>query len=149
MEADSPDAAVLLRAYFTEVVDRYWGRPMPASEIDLAMAEEPSTGLSAFFVARFDGVAAGCAGLTQSGELTRMYVAPAFRRRGGARVLLGAIEDAARALGIASVRLDTRHDLVEARALYLACGYAEVPAFNDGPYADHFFEKRAAGLEPA
>ena len=137
----SPDGAALLRAYFTEVVDRYWGRPMPPFDVDQAMEEEPSVGFAAFFVARFDGVAAGCAGLTASGELTRMYVAPAFRRRGGGRVLLGAIEDAARSLGMSSVRLDTRDDLVEARALYLACGYAEVPAFSAGPYAEHWFEK--------
>jgi GNAT superfamily N-acetyltransferase len=137
----SPDGAVLLRAYFTEVVDRYWGRPMPASDVDQAMEEEPSDGFAAFFVARFDAAPAGCAGLTASGELTRLYVAPAFRRRGGGRVLLRAVEDAARSLGLPAVRLDTRHDLVEARALYRAAGYREVPAFNAGPYADHWFEK--------
>jgi GNAT superfamily N-acetyltransferase len=114
---------------------------MPASEVDLAMREEPSIGFAAFIVARFDGAPAGCVGLTESGELTRMYVAPAFRRRGGGRVLLRAVEDAARSLGMSSVRLDTRHDLVEARALYVAAGYTEVPAFNSGPYADHWFEK--------
>jgi GNAT superfamily N-acetyltransferase len=138
---DDPDGAALLRAYFVEIVDRYWGRPMPAWEVDQAMREEPSDGLAAFVVARFDGVPAGCAGLWPSGELSRVFVAPAYRRRGGGRVLLGAIEDAARALGLRRVRLDTRHDLVEARSLYVACGYAEVPAFNAGPYADHWFEK--------
>jgi GNAT superfamily N-acetyltransferase len=141
-DVSSPDGAALLRGYYTEIVDRYWGRPMPASEVDLAMEEEPSVGFAAFFVARFDGAPAGCAGLTAAGELTRMYVAPPFRRRGGGRVLLEAIEDAARALGLSAVRLDTRNDLVEARALYVAAGYREVPAFNSGPYADHWFEKR-------
>ena len=140
-DVSSPDGAVLLRAYFTEVVDRYWGRPMPASQVDQAMDEEPSDGFAAFFVARFDGIPAGCVGLTASGELTRMYVSPAYRRRGGGRALLQAIEDAARSLGMRRVRLDTRNDLVEARALYRACGYAAVPAFNTGPYADHWFEK--------
>jgi GNAT superfamily N-acetyltransferase len=140
-DVSSPDGALLLREYFTEVVDRYWGRPMPSFEVDQAMQEEPSDGFAAFFVARFDGVAAGCAGLNAAGELTRLYIAPAFRRRGGGRVLLRAVEDAARSLGFRSVRLDTRHDLVEARALYLAAGYREVEAFNSGPYADHWFEK--------
>ena len=136
-----PDGAALLRAYFVEIVDRYWGRPMPAFEVDQAMAEEPSDGLAAFVVARFDGVPAGCAGLWPSGELTRVFVAPAYRRRGGGRVLLDAIEDAARSLGLLRVRLDTRSDLTEARSLYLACGYAEVPAFSSGPYSEHWFEK--------
>jgi GNAT superfamily N-acetyltransferase len=140
-DVDSSDGAALLRAYFSEVVDRYWGRPMPAWEVDQAMEEEPSDGFAAFVVARFDGVPAGCAGLTASGELTRVYVSPAYRRRGGGRVLLQAVEDAARALGLRRLRLDTRRDLVEARALYVACGYAEVPAFNAGPYAHHWFEK--------
>jgi GNAT superfamily N-acetyltransferase len=138
----SPDGAALLRAYFTEVVDRYHGRPMPASLVDQAMEDEPSDGLAAFFVARYDGAPAGCAGLTASGELTRLYIAPPFRRRGGARVLLTAVEDAARWHGFPRIRLDTRHDLVEARELYRSCGYAEVPAFNDGPYSEHWFAKR-------
>jgi GNAT superfamily N-acetyltransferase len=141
-DVSSPDGAALLRGYFTEIVHRYWGRPMPASDVDQAMEEEPSDGFAAFFVARFDGVPAGCAGLTAAGELTRLYVAPTFRRRGGGRVLLEAVEDAARALGLSAIRLDTRNDLVEARALYLAAGYREVAAFNSGPYSDHWFAKR-------
>jgi hypothetical protein len=39
------------------------------------------------------------------------------------------------------MRLDTRRDLVEARALYAAHGYAEIPAYSSGPYADHWYEK--------
>jgi hypothetical protein len=31
--------------------------------------------------------------------------------------------------------------LTEAIALYRAAGYREVPAFNDEPYAHHWFEK--------
>jgi hypothetical protein len=39
------------------------------------------------------------------------------------------------------MRLDTRGDLTEARALYARLGYDEVEPFNDGPYAEHWFEK--------
>ncbi len=39
----------------------------------------------------------------------------------------------------ARVRLDTRADLVEARARYAAPGYEEVPAFDSGRYAGHWF----------
>ena len=139
---DSPDAATLLRAYFVEVVDRYHGKPMPASLVDQAMADDPDTGIVAFIVARFDGDAAGCVGLHEGGFITRMYISPAFRRRGGGRVLIGAIEAAARARGFTRLRLDTRDDLVEARALYAATGYAEVEPFNDEPFAEHWFEKQ-------
>jgi GNAT superfamily N-acetyltransferase len=141
---DSPDAVALLRAYFVEIVDRYHGRPMPASLVDQAMAEDPNTGIVAFIIARFDGTTAGCVGLREAGLITRMYIAPAFRRRGGGRVLIAAVEDAARACGLTRLRLDTRDDLVEARALYAATGYAEVEPFNDEPFAEHFFEKYLA-----
>ena len=39
------------------------------------------------------------------------------------------------------LRLETNGTLVEAIALYRSAGYAEVPAFNDEPYAHHWFEK--------
>jgi hypothetical protein len=42
---------------------------------------------------------------------------------------------------VATLRLDTRSDLTEARRLYARHGYREVPAFSQGPYADHWFEK--------
>lgn len=50
----------------------------------------------------------------------------------------------ARAAGVHTVRLDTRSDLVEARALYARHGYAEIPCYTDSPYADHCFAKRLA-----
>ncbi len=51
------------------------------------------------------------------------------------------LERHARARDLTLLRLDTRADLVEARALYAALGYEEVPAFNTGPYAEHWFTK--------
>jgi hypothetical protein len=40
-----------------------------------------------------------------------------------------------------TVRLDTRGALVEARGLYAEHGYREIPAYSDGPYSDHWFQK--------
>jgi GNAT superfamily N-acetyltransferase len=77
-------------------------------------------------------------------ELKRMFVRPAYRGRGIGAGLLAAAERGARSLGASTVRLDTRHDLVEARGLYTAHGYVEIPAYNDGPYAEHWYEKRLA-----
>jgi hypothetical protein len=37
--------------------------------------------------------------------------------------------------------LDTRLDLVEARSLYVRHGYAEIPAYNQGPYAEIWYGK--------
>ena len=141
VQPDSPDAIAMLRVYFQELIDRYNGRPMPESEVDAEMAIHTNDGVAAFFVARCDGELAGCAGLREWGALTRMYIAPRFRRRGGGRVLLEAVEGAARARGLKRLQIDTRDDLVEARGLYLAAGYEEVEPFNQDPYAEHWFQK--------
>ena len=42
------------------------------------------------------------------------------------------------------VRLESNRALTEAIALYRGFGCREVPAFNDEPYAHHWFEKRLA-----
>lgn len=42
----------------------------------------------------------------------------------------------------ARILLDTREDLVEARALYARLGYREIEAYNESPYADHWFGKK-------
>jgi hypothetical protein len=44
--------------------------------------------------------------------------------------------------GASTARLETNRALVEAIALYRSAGYVEVPAFNDEPFAHHWFEKR-------
>jgi ribosomal protein S18 acetylase RimI-like enzyme len=57
---------------------------------------------------------------------------------------MGELEHLARGHGLSVLRLDTRHDLVEARRLYAALGYEEVAAFNDGRYAEHWLAKPLA-----
>lgn len=42
--------------------------------------------------------------------------------------------------------LDTRTDLIEARALYARLGYTETERHNEDPYAEHWFTK---DLSPA
>jgi hypothetical protein len=44
-------------------------------------------------------------------------------------------------IGVRVLRLETNRTLAEAIALYRAAGYREVAAFNDEPYAHHWFEK--------
>jgi GNAT superfamily N-acetyltransferase len=144
-----PVSVAILREYFFDIVGRYFGRPATASEVDVAMTEDPSTGLAPpnglFLLAHGCGVLAGCVGV-KLGEpgiatLNRMYVRAGSRRQGGASQLIAAAEEAARELGARTMRLDTRDDLVEARALYARTGYAEVDAFSDDKYAEHWFEK--------
>ncbi|MEN8655158.1 GNAT family N-acetyltransferase [Streptomyces sp. 21So2-11] len=146
---DTAEATALRRDYYGEVAGRYWERASTTQEIDDGLTNDgvellaPPTGQ--FLVGRADRVAAGCTGVRVVGadtaELTRVYVRPAFRGSGGAGLLMDAAEAAARAFGVKRIRLDTRHDLVEARALYARHGFIEVPAFNNGPYAEHWFAK--------
>ena len=145
----APVAEQVLRTYLADVAGRYYGRPATRQELDSALREDPSDdlepGRGVFLVARRCDAVLGCIGLRllppRIGEVTRLFVAPAGRRCGLGARLMGEVERRARELGLVELRLDTRHDLVEARRLYVALGYREVPAFNDGRYAEHWFAK--------
>ncbi|MEB8343701.1 GNAT family N-acetyltransferase [Streptomyces endophyticus] len=153
---DSPAAATLWRAYYTEVSDRWYllheGRATDPPELERAIAAEPGSELAPprgqLLLARYAGEPAGTAGVrlvdAVTAELTRVYVREELRGKGGAALLVAAAEDAARALGAAAIRLDTRGDLVEARALYARLGYEETAAHNDDVYAEHWFRKPLA-----
>ncbi|SCE64706.1 Acetyltransferase (GNAT) family protein [Micromonospora chaiyaphumensis] len=138
----------MLREYLAEMVRRWHGRPERPGEVSAALAESPSDDLAPptglLLLARRNGHLAGCAGLRWRpgwAELTRVYVRPAHRGAGGGAALLAAVETYARGAGVDRIRLDTRSDLVEARALYARHGYREIPAFNADRYAQHWFEK--------
>jgi GNAT superfamily N-acetyltransferase len=151
---DSPVAAALWRAYYTEVSDRWYllheGRRTDPDELEREIAEQPGADLAPprgrLLVARYGGEPAGSAGVrlldATTAELTRVFLHGPMRGRGGAPLLVRAAEDAARALGAARMVLDTRGDLVEARALYARLGYRETAPHNDDPYAEHWFAKR-------
>ncbi|MFF4979787.1 GNAT family N-acetyltransferase [Streptomyces sp. NPDC001046] len=151
---DSPVAAALWRAYYTEVSDRWYllyeGRRTDPDELEREIAAQPGADLAPprgeLLVARYGGEPAGTAGVRlldgATAELKRAFVQPSMRGRGGAPLLVGAAEDAARALGATRMILDTRSDLVEARVLYGRLGYAETERHNDDPYAEHWFTKR-------
>ena len=98
------------------------------------------------------GEPAGCGALKFHGgapaEIKRMWVTPAARGLGLGRRLLTDLEAHAAARGVRTLRLETNRALGEAIGLYRAAGYREVAAFNDEPYAHHWFEK-ALGPGPA
>lgn len=147
---DSPAARRVLRLYIDDVASSYYGRPATVAEIDSALRDDPSDDLvppkGHLLVAQQGGAVVGCAGLRLLpdgvGEVCRVFVVPAARRRGLASRLLHELETLARESDRSVLRLDTRHDLVDARRLYAAHGYAEVPAFNQGQYAEHWFAKQ-------
>ncbi|MDR6973575.1 GNAT superfamily N-acetyltransferase [Streptomyces sp. 3330] len=150
---DAPAARALWRAYYTEVSDRYYllheGRRTDPAELERAIADGDGAELAPpggqLLVGRYGGDPAGTAGVrlraADTAELTRVFVRAELRGRGGAALLVRAAEDAARALGATRMILDTRGDLVEARALYARLGYAETEPHNADPYAEHWFGK--------
>ncbi|WP_378739039.1 GNAT family N-acetyltransferase [Nocardia brasiliensis] len=151
---DSPAAAMLWRAYYTEVSDRWYqlheGRATDPVELEREVAAvsgaefAPPRGV--LLVARFGGEPVGTAGVRLlddgTAELKRVFVRKDMRGKGGAVLLAEAAEDAARALGAVRVVLDTRLDLVEARALYARLGYVESPPHNDEMYAECWYRKQ-------
>src|SRR5262249_52626807 len=74
-------------------------------------------------------------------EIKRLWVSPDVRGLGLGRRLLAELEAWATTQGARMVRLDTNRTLTEAISLYRAAGYRDVTAFNDEPYAHHWFEK--------
>lgn len=140
-----PRAQGCLRAYYAELARRFrQGFDVNLSRDPEAAAMQPPRG--SFLIALSDGVAVGCAGLKGTdrgyGEVKRVWVDPSTRGLGLSRRLMTAVEDRARGLGMAVLRLDTNSALPEAVALYRSSGWTEIPRFNDDPYPDRFFEKR-------
>jgi GNAT superfamily N-acetyltransferase len=139
-----PGAQACLSAYAAELDERFEGgfdptRSIPARPEDLT----PPSGL--LLVATLHGEPVGCGALrfhgTAPAEVKRMWVSPAARGLGVGRRLLAELEERARATGVRVLHLETNRSLEAAVALYRSAGYREVPAFNDEPYAHHWFEK--------
>lgn len=144
-EPTTPAAQYCIRAYFAELDRRFSTGFDPARSIP-ADAHELTEPAGLLLLARLRDEPVGCGALKFHGaapaELKRMWVAPSARGLGVGRRILDALEDHARRRGVRVLRLETNESLVEAIALYRSAGYREVPAFNDEPYADYWFEKR-------
>jgi DNA-binding MarR family transcriptional regulator/N-acetylglutamate synthase-like GNAT family acetyltransferase len=139
-----PDARRAVQAYVTELADRFEAGFDPALSISAADDEmSPPAGL--FLLATLHGEAVGCGALKfhpgAPAEIKRMWVAAEARGLGVGRRLLAELEARAAARGVRRLRLETNRALTEAIGLYRSAGYREVAAFNDEPYADHWFEK--------
>ena len=141
------DARWCIEQYYAELAQRFDSGFDPALSIPAAVEDlTPPAGL--LLVARSRGRPVGCGALkfhgSEPAELKRMWVSPDARGLGLGGRLLRSLEQAARDAGATVVRLETNGTLAEAIALYRTSGYSEVDAFNDEPYAHHWFEKRLA-----
>jgi GNAT superfamily N-acetyltransferase len=75
-------------------------------------------------------------------EVKRMRVAPVWQRHGFGRILLAAIEDAARAAGCRRLHLDTTTDQIAAQKFYAALGYRKIHEERRGRFDFIFYEKQ-------
>ena len=130
----SPLSRPLTDAQAEQLCERYGGWEGAGAEPEPELFEDPD---GYFLVARLDGRPVGCAGICrcegeQTAELRRMYVAPEARRLGIARTLMNALEEKARMLGYATLRLETGPEQPEAVRLYETGGFSVIANF--GPY---------------
>jgi len=88
-------------------------------------------------LASFEGQVAGCAGLRrlspEIGEMKRVYVRPAFRRKGLGRALIEGVIAAARLIGYGKLRLETANFMEGAQALYRSLGFELIEPYREIP----------------
>jgi putative acetyltransferase len=124
---DSPAAQALRDELGGELIARYGFDSEPGTKPTAA-------DMPVFLVARNHGDPVGCGGLRpiEPGlvEIKRMYVRPAARGNGFGKLILEALEEEARALGVARVVLETGVGQPESIALYQRAGYREIPCFG-------------------
>src|SRR5262245_22299540 len=117
-------------------VDAVLARPYAADQRHALSIEQLFEPNVRFFVARLDGAPVACGGVglyDGYAELKRMYSKPSVRGRGAAKALLRRLEEEARAVGAALLRIETGVYQEEALRFYEGAGYSRCRPF--GPYA--------------
>ena len=143
----STAARFCIESYFAELDSRFDAGFDPSLSIS-ADVEELTEPAGLLLVARLRGEPIGCGALKLHGrepaEIKRMWVARrgarARRRAAHPRRARGA---RARERGVGRRAAgDQQERCARPSGLYRSAGYVEVEAFNDEPYAHHWFEKR-------
>jgi putative acetyltransferase len=115
--------------------DAYYAELYPAESNHLLDASALAAPEVTFLVARVSRRAVGCGAFVEHGvefgEIKRMYIAPAMRGRKLGRLILDALEDRARALGLPRLRLETGVKQSAAITLYRLAGYRDIPPFGN------------------
>ena len=131
---ESPDQPEVL-AMFDDATAYYEGL-YPGDASYLPTVEELREPDTDFWVVRDGDRAVGCGALARRdgdwGEIERMYVSPGVRGRNLGALILDTIEQHARGLGLAVLRLETGQRQVEAVSLYRSRGY-----LPRGPFGEH------------
>jgi GNAT superfamily N-acetyltransferase len=141
---DSPAAQALYAQYMDFVRERA-GRDMSDAEHIFATTDVFNGPGSAWLIVYDDGRPVACGGLRQlapdTGEIKRMFVSAAARRRGHARRLLTELEAISRDAGHTKIRLLTTELLPEAIELYRTAGYTIASSHIEDGHWDYWLEK--------
>jgi DNA-binding MarR family transcriptional regulator/GNAT superfamily N-acetyltransferase len=144
VDPNHPDARQCFRAYFAELDSRSESGFDPDTGIS-AEPHELTPPAGSLLIAYLHAEPVGCGAVKHHAgapsEIKRMWVSASARGLGIGRRLLEALHGLAAESGASMTRLETNRSLVEAISLYRSAGYREVPAFNDEPFADHWFDK--------
>ena len=145
-DAMSDESQALVQAYVDEIATTFPSGFNPDASVSADPAELTPPRGAFLVVRRPDGTAVGCGGVKlldpQTAEVKRMWLHPSTRGQGAGRLLLAALEQAARDLGASRGCLDTNSRLDAAMALYRRSGWQEVEPYNDNRYATHWFAKQ-------
>lgn len=140
-EALTPEDVEACRELFVEY-QRGLGVSLCFQDFDRELATLPGAYArprGRLLLARVAGAPAACAALRplgdRDGEMKRLYVRAQFRGMGLGRALAEIVLDEARAIGYASVKLDTLPQMAEAQSLYAALGFRDIAPYNDNPVA--------------
>lgn len=148
---DAPEVLALYEPFIREADGPLeYDRDGAGIDIEAEIAAGPPADLvppnGVFLLARVGDEPAGIGGVrfldTEIAEVKSMFVSPAHRGIGLGRLILAELDRIAAEHGCRAVRLDTSSYLTDAVGLYRAAGYREVPAYNDNPKADLWFERQ-------
>jgi GNAT superfamily N-acetyltransferase len=97
--------------------------------------DEVAEGRGAFQVGYVGDKAIGCGAIRKldadTAEIKRMYVIPEARGKGISKMILSALEEEARRLGVRRIVLETGERQIEAVALYTRAGFSRIPPFGE------------------
>lgn len=130
------DALNLIQELDTELLQRY-----PANNVHILDLQKTTAQNSVFLLGYIKERAVACGAISQLSagvaEIKRVYVRPQARGQGLSKLILKQLEQEARQMGFATLKLETGTRQPESLGLYRKAGYIDIPKF--GEYVDDPF----------
>lgn len=144
----SPEHMLVVRELFVEYANSI-GFDLSFQGFDQELAELPgkySRPKGTILLVSRDTAICGCVALREfesdTAEMKRLYLRPAFQGVGIGRMLAEKIVSLAREFGYSRIRLDTAPTMNAAASLYRSIGFQEISAYRHNPVEGTlYFEK--------